>query len=1285
MFSQLDGTNARERRLNGRNSRRSSAESRNNSNNRVGYYGILLSLLLLLAAMSPIAWSQVDTGTVLGTVLDPSGAVVPNAQISITNEDTGLTEQQMSKADGTYIFIALKVGNYTVSGKAPDFRPEQFTHISINVQQQLVLDITLKPGSASSTVTVTAVTETLQSQDISVGQIVDEHAISGLPLNGRNYTLLAQLSPGTTSTVYDSGHGELQSGTFTANGVTTTYNDYLLDGITNNNMTADFGNGNSFTLLPPPDGLAEFKVETGDYSAEYGRSGGAVVNAVTKSGQNTFFGTAWEFNRNRFFDADDFFLKGAGQPRPKYNRNQFGFSLGGPVIVPHLYHGKDHTFFFVDFAGETVRQGQAYTSSVPTANEQSSKFTNFADLMAYQTGTQTDILGRTTKIGQIFDPATTRYLSTGFTDPLTGLIATKAGYVREPFAGNIIPSNRVSSVSAGLLALFPEPNANNGNIVNNYVSAPVLQQTGDTFDSRVDQIISSKDQLFARGSFGYIPRVIPAPCATLADCGTSATVGSESDVILGVAMGETHTFSANLVNEARIGYNRIHMDRVQPYGNDPGLNAQYGIPGIPDGGNNGGLAQMKITGLSELGEHNNIPLNEIGAETVYMDNVSLEKGRHSIRFGVDYERMKNALDSAQFPHGYFTYTGASIDLPTLSSGAGGNAASTGPAQFAVEPIASTVPGCTVISGVAAGGTGCETYNYVGGANQIEGSPLSQQDYRRPYFGAYYTENWKIKPKFVATLGLRWEYFQNGIDHFGRGANFVPSFASGNGSSMYLIDDRSKNIPLAASFVSLMAQEGIGLSYTSNHQLANTNEKNFSPRVGFAWNVFPKTVLRAGYGISYAGIYARGDGYNPGDNYPFSFSVNITSNNQGGLASDSGNTIGPVDKGLGSVPLTPTLAQGYQISPRGNMYNTHIPYVESMNLTLQQQLSGSQYIQVAYVGTLSRRIESLIESNRVDMMIPTTFSLSPVSASATCNDAGLYHDTDPNNPNPTTEDSKVYYDQYPCLSTNNYYMWNEGSNNYNSLQVKYEKMNHNGTSLIANYTWSRFLGYGSDSNLFNSEGYRGPFIPGFGMNGEYGPEDFASESVVHGGGIWELPFGYGRRWGNKKGLVDSVLGSWNMSGIITYQGGQPITVSCATSHASSIGCYALANRPLMYTGAHTITHWLNAAAFSDPTSNTTTPNITDFSEMGAKPGGAFGPAFHRGDLSIQKAFNLPGVNALEFRADAFNLTNTPNFGQPGTLTYTSSAFSSITSERDSPSDAREMQFSLRYIFGAGNQR
>ncbi len=1200
------------------------------------------ALALLWISVPQLLIAQIDTGSISGTVTDLQGAVIPGASVEIRNEATGYTDSQPSKQNGTYNFPTVKIGNYAVTITANSFQKVIHEHVAVAIQQQIVLDFKLRIASVNSTVEVTTGQSTLQTENASVSQTIRADEINALPLNGRNYTLLAQLAPGTTTTYYDSGHGEVESGTFTANGLITTFNNYMLDGISNNNDTADWGNGTSYAIKPPPDALAEFKVETANYSAEYGRSGGAVVNAVTRSGQNRFYGDVWEYNRNSFFDANDYFLNAAHQPRPDYNRNQYGFSLGGPIL-------HDKTFFFVDYEGMRVKQGEAYTSAVPTALEQSSGFTNFSELISNQTGKQTDILGRTTPIGTVFDPGTTRYLSAGTKDPVTGLAAASTGYAREPFSGNIIPANRISPVATKLLSLFPSPNTGGSTIVNNYVDAPLLLQNSDDFDVRIDQNFSSKDQLFARGSYALQPYTIPPPCPAPANCGTSATVGSQNTNIEAFAFGETHVFSPNLVNEFRVGYNRIHMDRIQPFGTQGGLNAQYGVPGIPDSAPNGGLAQIKITGYSELGSHNNVPLDEIGSESQYNDNVSLVEGHHSMRFGGEFERIKDAIDSGQFPHGEFVFSGNFTDQPN------GNAASTGPAQFVIEPTTSMATGCTVIaSNSGPPGPGCYTYNFVGGANQIQASPLSQEDFRWPYFGSYFTDTWKIFPQLTLDLGIRYEYFAAYSDHFGRGANFVPSFASKNGQSQFLIDDRARNIPLSPSFVNLLAAQNISLTYTGNHGLRNLSPWNFAPRIGASLQLTRNAVLRAGYGIFYAGVYARGDGYNIGNNYPFAFAVNVTSNTAAGLSNDG--SIGGIDKGMASVPLSPAAVVGSQISPRGLQYNARIPDAQDMNLTLQYQITQHQYFQIGYVGTQSRHIESNIESNRPSVLLP------PVLPAGT---------------------TLATYLPYPGLPTAGYYTWNEGSSNYNSLQTKYEKLFSSGVNLIADYTWSRFLGYGSDSNLFNSLGYRAPFVKGFGMQGDYGNMDFQSVNVFHSGGGWQLPFGRGRRWMNHGAITDALLGGWNLQGIFTYQSGQPVTIGCSVTTDTASGCNSITNKSTIFKGAQNIHHWFNATAFSNP-SAATAVGQADFSPLGSAPGQGYGPAFHRGDVGIQKLFRLPGTNVLEVRGEAFNLTNTPNFSQPGTLNPASTVFASITSTRDNPSDAREYQFAIKYLFGGGHQ-
>src|SRR5437588_702374 len=437
------------------------------------YLKWVLSLALIaLVLIFPLrASAQVDAGAISGTVKDSSGGVVPGAKVTLTNEDTGQQLSTTSSSAGEYVFAPIKIGHYSVSAELQGFRRVQQNNVSVDVQQRVVVDFTLQPGQPTETVIVNEVPPALQTQDASVGQVIGEQTVNVLPLNGRNFTFLAQLSAGVTQDQQDT-RGLGASGSFAANGLRPAQNNYLLDGIDNNVQLVDFLNGTHFVVRPPVDAIQEFKIQTNSFSAELGRSSGSLLNATIKSGTNDFHGTLWEFVRNDKFDAANFFENSQGIGKGKFRQNQFGASIGGPLIIPHIYSSKHKTFFFFDYEGTRIRQAVPYASTVPTALERSSGYTNFSELLT-QGGTQTDVLGRTTPLGQVFDPATTRTVSCGVVDPVTGMTppsgsktacpagtpnGTPAGFVREPFAGNIVPSNRLDQNAIAVLNLFPPPN-----------------------------------------------------------------------------------------------------------------------------------------------------------------------------------------------------------------------------------------------------------------------------------------------------------------------------------------------------------------------------------------------------------------------------------------------------------------------------------------------------------------------------------------------------------------------------------------------------------------------------------------------------------------------------------------------------------------------------------------------------------------------------------------------------------------------------------------------------------
>src|SRR5256712_4363442 len=403
-------------------------------------------LLFLFLSVQPLQ-AQVDTGSILGTIADASGAPISGAKVTLTNEGTGAALSFTTSADGVYKFTPLKIGSYKVTATFQGFQTTAQTNIAVNVGADVVINFSLKPGALTQSVEVVATIPVLQTQNAAVGQVVDSRSVNDLPLNGRNFTFLAQLAAGVNTPQADT-RGNAASGAFAANGLRPAQNNYLLDGIDNNSDTVDFLNGTNFVVLPPVDAVEEFKVQTSDFSAEFGRSGAAVLNATIKSGTNAFHGSAWEFFRNDKLDAADFFENAGGRPKGALRQNQFGFSAGGPVIIPKAFNGRNKLFFFGDYEGLRRRQGTILTGTVPTLLERNSGFTNLSDLITQTgtlndcptpptsppSGTRCDALNRVIPLGTVLDPATTRPVTAGTPDPVTGLTAITTGVVRDPFS-----------------------------------------------------------------------------------------------------------------------------------------------------------------------------------------------------------------------------------------------------------------------------------------------------------------------------------------------------------------------------------------------------------------------------------------------------------------------------------------------------------------------------------------------------------------------------------------------------------------------------------------------------------------------------------------------------------------------------------------------------------------------------------------------------------------------------------------------------------------------------------
>ena len=1187
----------------------------------LAFWSFVFSLILMIPNSVN---AQVDTGAIQGTLTDNSGGRVPGATVVLQNEGTAFALTATTGQDGAYVFNPIHIGTYSVTVTAPGFQKESLAHLEVAVQQHRVADFALQPGAVTTTITVTSAAAALQTQDASLGQVVEAHEIHALPLYGRNYLLLAQLSAGTTSIQQDS-RGLALSGSFISNGVPALYNDYLLDGIDNNSSQKDFINGAAYVIRPPVDAIDEFKVETANFSAEFGRSAGAVINAVTKSGKNRLYGNAWEFVRNQDMDAADYFVNAAGRKKGQYQRNQFGFTVGGPVYIPHVYNGVNKTFFFSDYEGSHIIQAVPFTSTVPTTTERFSGYTNYQDLITYQSGTQKDLLGRTTPLGTVFDPATTRAVTTGMTDTSTGLPATGTGYVRDPFPSNIVPANRIDPIAVGLLNLFPS--ATKSGIVNNYVSGPVARYEYGQYDERVDQYFSSRDQAFARVSFNSEPVFNPTPCPGLSECIQHFTAGDQQTNAVNVALSETHTFSPTTLNEFRLGYHRLHTTRTQPFYNiGTNVSARYGIPGVPylpPAG--GGLPSIGIGGLSQIGGSGSLPSNELGAESQIMDNISKQRGSHSLRFGFEYDRLKLVFLQPPIAQGAFVYSGQFTDVPN------GNTASTGIAQLAILPGPSTVGGVVNL----------------GGANQVRNSNVHQIDFRSPSYQAYIQDNWRVTRKLTLNLGVRWEDFPMPADDFGANANFVPGVPGS--TAQYLIDDRSKNIALSPSFLSNLSKDGIGLNYSGNHALATVTPYNFAPRVGLAFQARQNLVVRAAYGMFYDSLFNTG-GTSTGLTYPFASNLSYTNSNSS-LPITPDNSIGLTSNGLLNTQTNPVFVNASGLSLFGQQYNWQTPYVQSANVSVQYLPSKNQSLTVSFVSTGGRHISTFANANLSPELLPPSASVKN-------------------------------YVPFPDFAIGSQYQASEGSTNYHGAQATYERRFSSGFSLLANYTWAKARTDATEnlSGGSGNVGYRAPGVAGWGIGHDMDLAGFDARNTIHISGTYQLPFGKGKPFLSHGHLANAVVGGWALSGLMTYQSGNPINVGCTITTGAGTGCDALMVPGVgLYAGAHTVQHWANAAAFANP-GVVTAVGQSSFAPLGGSPSQLRMPRFHRGDMSLQKRWQTSEHTALEFRGEFFNLTNTPNFANPASLNFGSAAsFAPITATRDSPNDPRSIQLGLNLYF------
>ena len=647
-----------------------------------------------------------------------------DVKITVHQTATGLSRDETTSASGEYSIAQLPVGPYTIEATAPGFIRTEQTGITLQVDDKLRIDFVLRVGQLNQRVVVESTAPVLSTDSATVGNVIDNKKVTELPLNGRNFLQLNLLVPGVNQGVKGS-QNQTQGGSISVNGAREQSNNFLLDGIDNNDLAI-----NQYSVAISPEAIQEFKVQSSTYTAEFGRSGGAQVNVATRAGSNQFHGVAYEYLRNEKFDAKNFFDVPTS-PIPPYKRNQFGGSLGGPIK-------KDKTFFFANYEGTRIRQSITKVSTVPTAAMKSG---DFSALLGSAVGS--DALGRQVYSGEIFDPATTRTLSNG-------------AVVRDPFPGNRIPFGRITSQGAAIADLYPTPNTSTGPASGEFTASPGALDNLDQFTTRIDHSFNANNNLFGRYTFSTETRfnTFDAFCSTtnVPGYGCSTLNGGQNFVL-----DYIHLFGPTRVNELRFGFNRTRGGIFQQ-NEGADHSSALGIPGTSRSPIDYGYPYVQLSGFDTVGDATNLPQDRHDNTFDYSDSFSWTLGSHSVKFGDDVRRFQLNLLFDPNARGTLTFN------PYYTAQATGTGNSVGPLAGTGNAVAELLLGTPYTTSIDTSFSG-PAGNTVTGFRTTSVDPFIQDD-------------WRVNQKLTLNVGLRYEFNSPVVDKYNHLSTFDPSSPDG---------------------------------------------------------------------------------------------------------------------------------------------------------------------------------------------------------------------------------------------------------------------------------------------------------------------------------------------------------------------------------------------------------------------------------------------------------------------------------------------------------------------------
>lgn len=1147
----------------------------------------LLAFVALMGGWCVHTRAQTFQGSFTGIVTDPSGALIPGATVTVEEIGTGLVRQAVTHDDGLFSIALLPPGQYRVSVEKTGFEKAIQGPVALTVNQHLELDFQLKIGVQTSTLEVKEAPSVLDTENSSIGTTIDQTKISELPINGRHFLELATLAPGVVPGTPGSRISD-RGGAINVNGMQDSMNSFWLDGLDNTAI----GVG-QFTVVPPLDSVQEFRMETGNYEAKFGAHAGAQVNIVTKSGTNQLHGSLHEFFENTSLDARNFFDP---QVTPLH-RNQFGGAVGGPVVLPGIYDGHDKTFFFAAYEGLRDRHDFYDRAVVPTEAERNG---DFSGLLSPTCPTSTLLL----------DPFA---LLSGQIQPLMG-----------PGGPNTLPY--LDPVGKAMVNLYPHPNIPNATCGGvNYIALVNRKIDQNNFFGRVDQRWGSKDNVFFRYNVNRDSQFLPPNTDSRAATTNIPGYGTFThDQYQMAGIDWTHTFSPNLLNELKIGYNRWQIrDDNQDEGNS--IAQQLGLQGLVQSNPRLiGVPSLNFSGYDSLGSNNTDP--QSGAINTFQiaDTLTHVYRNHSLAYGVDLRSVSRGNFSiASMTRGEFDFTG------TVTGGLGQI-----PPQ-AAQALGCASPGCVLGNSVADALLGLPTF-WLNGFTQSISGHLGEYD----FFGQ---DTWKVRPNFTLTLGVRYEYKGLVTDKYNHFGNF--DFQNG-----LLMVAGAKNVtlmnfdPTTGLFVPA-GSTSLG-STAANRSLQLPDKDDFAPRFGFSWQPFGRytMVVRGGYGIFYNQTF--GDVFfQKAANPPF---VSLSAGNIGAALPLLGSQV--IQPGSGALLQQALAGIVGQTFPSMSPFqiNFQDAMIHEWNLDLQGELPGSWLLDVGYVGTRGLRLPREVDPNQPQ-------------------------------PNPVTQTAPVPYPLYAGFS----YTESSGSSAYHALQVKAERHYSHGLSFLAAYTFSKSMD--TNSSAFTTS--RDQNFPQNSNNlaAEWALSDFNVRHRFSLSYVYDLPFG--NSLGLRNRPLNNVVKDWKISGVFTAQSGPPFTpqVSGNFSQADEqtvIGSGSPTDRPNLtgasfYPGNQTPNQWLLRSAFTAPTPFT-------FGNAGRNI--LTGPGLTSWDFALTRSFQFGETRALEFRTEVYNLLNHANFDIP-VRDLASPNFGQILSTlpplagpaSGGPGQPRQVQFGLRYMW------